>query len=408
MLIAIAPPPASAQPVAETLVEVRVQGNFTVPDDEVITLAGVSLGMSVGPGVIAEVVGRLQASGRFDAVDVRKRYRSLRATDRVTLVLVVRERAAAAATNRLTRSLGELGRQTMVLPILSYDEGYGFTYGARTSFVEVFGSDGRISVPATWGGTKRIGLELERLLSGSLVDRVRGGASRRRRQHPHFGIDDDRVRLWIDADRRLPASLRLSGHAAWESVGFADLSDHLARYGLTLAVDTRTDTGFPRNAVFAVAGVDWIAVAGAPTIIATRRVDARAYVGAVGQAVLVVRAVYDGATEPLPVYEKRLLGGSGTLRGWRVGELIGDRTAAGTIELRLPWSSPLSSGKTGLKVFVDVAAAYDVGQSIRKTRFRKGVGGGVFFSVPFVQLHVDVAHDLVDGVRAHVAAGVTF
>ena len=189
---------------------------------------------------------------------------------------------------------------------------------------------------------------------------------------------------------------------------FADLADRVARYGLTLEVDTRADPAFPRDAVLASARVDWIAVSGAPTTIAIPRIDARAFIGGVGQAVLAVRAVYEGATAPLPAYEKLLLGGGGTLRGWRVGELIGDRMAAGTIELRLPWSSPLSVGKAGFRVFVDVAAAYDVGQSIRKTRFRKGVGGGIFFSLPFVRMEVDVAHDLIDGVGTHVAAGVTF
>ena len=408
VLIPIPPPAASAQPTAETLVEIRVQGNFTVPDDDVIALAGLSLGMSVGPAVIADVVGRLEATGRFDSVDVRKRYRSLSVNDRVTLVLVVRERAAAAGSNPFTRSLGGLGRQTMFLPIMSYDEGYGFSYGARTSFVEALGSDGRISVPVTWGGTRRVGLEFDRRFGGRVVDGIRGGVARRRREHPHFGVDDDRVRLWVEADRRLPARLRLSGHGAWEDVRFADLSDRVARYGIELEVDTREDVAFPRNAAFAAAGVEWIAIGGASTTIAKPRVDARAYVGGVGQAVLAVRAVYEGSTAPLPVYEKLLLGGGGTLRGWRVGELIGDRMAAGTIELRLPWSSPLSFGKAGFKVFVDVAAAYDVGQSIRKTRFRKGAGGGIFFSVPFVQLQIDVAHNLVDGVRAHVAAGATF
>ncbi len=46
-------------------------------------------------GLKETVRARLESSGRFETVDVRRRYRSLTATDQVALVIVVRERPGA-------------------------------------------------------------------------------------------------------------------------------------------------------------------------------------------------------------------------------------------------------------------------------------------------------------------------
>ena len=373
---------ASVQPSTETLVEIRVHGNFSIPDDDVLALAGVAVGDAVGPTLVDDVARRLEASGRFEAVDIRKRFRSLRTTDDVALILVVRERAAAMSANPVMRSLGELGRHTMFLPVLAYDEGYGFTYGARTSFVDVLGTDGRLSVPATWGGTKRLALEAEKLFGSGLVDRVQTGASLSRREHPHFAREDDRSELWVSADRRLPAHFGIGARATWSDVRFGELDDRLTRYGVTLDFDTRVDPAFPRDAVFASAGFQWLHVSGRTAAIGRPRLDVRGFKGTYGQTVLAVRAVYEGADRALPPYEQTLLGGGGTLRGWKVGELVGDRMAAGSIELRLPMSSPLSVGKAGFTLFFDTGTAYPVGQSIRKQKFRKGAGAGVFLQCP--------------------------
>ena len=397
-----------AQTRPETVVEIRVQGNFTLPDEEVIALAGVVPGDEVGPDLLDAIARALEGSGRFESVDVRKRYRSLTATDRVSLVLVVRERAAARSANPVARSFGEIGRHTMLLPILSYDEGYGLSYGVRTSFVDMLGRGGRLSVPAAWGGRKRIALEAETPLSGRVVDRVLGGVSRGRRRHPHFDLDEDRTRLWVEAERGLPLGFRVTGAFGWEDVELGVLGDRLTRSALALEHGTAVDTSFPRDDVIWSAGLEWIAISGEATTIVRPRVDARAFKGVGGQTVLAARVVFEGASTSLPAYEQSLLGGGGSLCGWRVGEQVGDRLAAASLEIRMPMSSPLSVGKMGVKVFYDTAAVYDVGQSIRKTRFLKGAGAGVFLSLPVVQLQLDVAHDLIDSIRLHFGAGVTF
>ena len=70
----------------------------------------------------------------------------------------------------------------MFLPIVSYSEGYGFTYGARASFVDVLGEGGRVSVPLTWGGTRRAAVEIEKTFDDDIADqpRVQPRAGRRR------------------------------------------------------------------------------------------------------------------------------------------------------------------------------------------------------------------------------------
>ena len=84
---------AFGAPVAtETVVEIRIHGNNSVPDEEVLELAGIAVGDFVDSAELDAVARRLATSGRFETVEVRKRYRSLTATDRIALVIVVRER----------------------------------------------------------------------------------------------------------------------------------------------------------------------------------------------------------------------------------------------------------------------------------------------------------------------------
>ena len=159
----------------QTVVEFRVHGNQTVSEDEIAAWAGIAVGDRAGADVVAAVEERLRATGRFDAVDVRRRYLSLTATDEIALIVVVRERAVPASANPLLRLAGELRRGALFLPLLDYTEGYGFTYGLQTSFVNVLGDRSRVSIPATWGGTKRIAVEADTRVTGGVVDRLQGG-----------------------------------------------------------------------------------------------------------------------------------------------------------------------------------------------------------------------------------------
>ena len=401
---------ALAQPAVgiETIVEIRVHGNQSIPDAEVLALAGIAVGDPVGPDLVPAIERRLEETGRFETFEVRRRYRSLTATDQVSVILVVRERSVAASGNFVARSLREVARRALVLPILSYAEGYGFTYGVRTSIVDVLGTDGRLSVPATWGGSRRVALEADKPFATGVIHRLQGGTALSRRRHPHFEIDDDRTELWFSATRELPVSLRVGTRVGWADVRFGTFDDRLARYRVNVELDTRMDATFPRDAVFAVAEVEWLDVSGRRAVIRRPRYELSGFKGLFGQTVLAVRARYQSASGPVPPYEQILLGGGSSLRGWKVGEFVGDRAVSASAELRFPLSSALSVGQAGVSVFYDTGTAYVHDQSLRKQRFHKGAGAGLFLRAAVFYVRLDIAHDVVDSVRAHVTAALSF
>ena len=188
--------------------ELRIHGNYSIPDADVIRLAGVAAGDRIEPETLDAIAARLRASDRFEDVEVRKRYTSLTRSDEVALILVVRERPAPAAGNRVARVLNAMARQTLFIPILDYAEGNGFTYGARFSLVDVLGDGGKVSAPVTLGGTRQAALEFEKRFDTRLVHTVRGGASASRHVNQHHQVNDRRTEVWVGADRKVVDALR--------------------------------------------------------------------------------------------------------------------------------------------------------------------------------------------------------
>ena len=391
--------PAASAAQVEVVAEVRVHGNYSVPDAEVFRLAGIAQGQVLDGGALQTIETRLRESGRFDSVQIRKRYRSFSNTEEVTLILVVRERAFQDTGNLLFKVAKTVATKSLVLPIIKFEEGYGFTYGARLSTVDLLGAGERVSVPLTWGGTKRAAIE-----GGKDFEEGRSslgtGASVSRRENPHFGVDDDRLELWARVDRELVTGLRARLHAGWTDVTFSERNERFASYAGEISWDTRVDPTFPRNAVHATAGWGAISVRDGPTI-HRPRFDARVYAGLLGQSVLSVRALFVGADRSVPDYERSLLGGGATLRGHPVGEFIGDKLAASSVELRLPLTSPVGFGKAGVNFFYDVGTAYDVGEKLSRAGFHQGTGLGFFLLAPPFQSKIEVAHNLVGRARVH-------
>ena len=214
----------------------------------------------------------------------------------------------------------------MVAPIVDHREGYGVAYGALTSVLDPFGPGSRLSVPATWGGHKRIGLEMEAPVPGRVVDRLRAGGWRGRQRHPYFDVDVDRTGFEVAVERGLLGGFRVNGAAAWEDVRFATRSERLFRSAVYLDYGDYRETPATarRNTVVVRAGIERFATVGDRATVLRPRLDARAYASAGGQAILAARLFFEGATAPLPPYERALLGGSPG-RAWHPPRLAGRR-----------------------------------------------------------------------------------
>jgi hemolysin activation/secretion protein len=103
-----------------------------------------------------------------------------------------------------------------------------------------------------------------------------------------------------------------------------------------------------------------------------------------------------------------LLGGFTSLRGFKAGSFTGDNLATASLELRVPFHSPLRIGQTGITLFGDAGAAYDHSTRLRDADVEYGVGGGLYLRVPLVQFEIDLAYGIDRGTRVHVAAGFKF
>jgi outer membrane protein assembly factor BamA len=415
----------TAERPAEHVAEVRIHGNHTTPDVDVIKLTGLTLGDSVTADTLTLVARRLRDSGRFKDVDVLKRYRSLTDASQVSLIVIVHEYPSTdpgipgAPLPPLPGPIRRLMSQTMFLPVVSFSEGYGFTYGVRASFVDVLGEGGRVSVPLTWGGTRRAAVELEKAFDDDLpisrvLSRVQGGAGISRRENPHFELPDTRQQIWGRIDKDLLRELRVGGGVSWTDVGFGlrevpstRLDNRFTTIGADLTLDTRHDPIFPRNAVYAQTGWERLKFSGGPSVNRYRN-EARGYLGVVGQAVVAVRALHQRVDRPLPLYEQALLGGASILRGHRAGAFAGDNLFASSIELRVPLSSPMGVGRLGVSAFADAGAVYNHGVRLRDATFHRGFGGGVFMLATLLQLNFDVAYGIDNKVRVHFMTGFSF
>jgi hypothetical protein len=101
-------------------------------------------------------------------------------------------------------------RQTpgMWQPILHHEDGYGLTYGARYSFDDALGDRGRMSVPLTWGGERRVALKPS-VCSTVRSLSCRGAVSLHRRVNPHFDLPDTRREARVEAERVIRDWLRI-------------------------------------------------------------------------------------------------------------------------------------------------------------------------------------------------------
>jgi outer membrane protein assembly factor BamA len=393
---------AAAQ-TPESIAEIRVHGNHTTPDADILNLAGLAVGAPATPAALAQAAVRLRASDRFDAVEVRRRYRSIANPSEILVILLVDERAAVTAANLVPGPLSRLRAAGMWMPILHHRDGYGLTYGARLGFVGPLGPGSRLSVPMTWGAERRAGVEVERTFNSGPLTLIRGTAGIQRRVNPHYSASDMRNEVTLLAERVVTGWLRAGATGRVSGIEFdgGDRAWHHA-IGGRLTLDTRIDPSFPRNAVHATVG--WERVTSANRVHA----DLRGYVGLVGPVVLALRGQASRADRALPFAERPLLGGGDSLRGYRAGHQAGDSMAAISGELRVPLTSPLNFGRFGVKAFADAGTTWLSGERLRKQQFDRGAGVGIYFGATAFSAGVDVAWPERGQPRIHVGLGVSF
>ena len=335
---------------------------------------------------------------------MRKRYRSLESTTDVALILVVHEkpgvRSAIGGVNipgvpdSVARPVGRLRSKLMFLPIISYADGYGFTYGGRVSTVDLLGIDERLSVPLTWGGTRRAALEFERLFKTGPLTRIASSLAIWNRENP--ALRDPRSARRGQGPRRAGVRRRLPRRHRRQqrTISFGTLDDDLWTFGTSAGIDTRLDPAFPGNAVLTTVGWTGMHFRTISDPVNRFSADARGYLRAFRQIVLAGRAAYTGADASLPPYERLLLGGSSSVRGFRTGSFDGDRTFVTSAEVRVPITSVLSGAKLGLTVFYDAGKAWDFGSRMEDAQWHRGAGAGVFLIASIVRINLDIARGL--------------
>ena len=367
---------------------VRVHGNATLADAEVIRLAGLSVGQRFDQSVADEAEEKLLASGRFETAEVLVRYRGLSESSDVVLVLLVREKKKASS-------------RFMLGPVFDLSDEYGVTLGARVAVVDLGAEWARLSFPFSLGGKRQAAVE------GQLGN-ARFDLSRNRQVNPHFDLPDNRFTVG-GSYRVSRGPVAVDVLARWTDVSFDGLEERFTTVGARVALDTRVDPTIPGDAVYA--GVDWRRLFFSDDVrpgVDQFGIDLRGYKRLVGQSLLATQFYWNVANGPLPPYERPFMGGGKTLRGTKPGRFLGDNRALATVELRLPLSKMLSFARSGVHVFYDTGAVYDDGESLRRTRFHHGVGGGMFFRVAIIGVRADVGWDLEGTTRFHIAGSFKF
>jgi outer membrane protein assembly factor BamA len=420
----------------ERIAEIRVHGNHSTPDSTIIELSGLQVGDELSDKVLREATKTIRRSHRFTDVEIRKRYLSISDPSRVLAMIVVNEKAGVTDTNLTPSIATRLRASSMFLPILNYADGYGFTYGVRTTFPRALGDQTRVSVPLSWGGERRAGVEIDHWFGGSRgfygigrrnpQVRLLGGLAVYRRENPHYEVSDLRLEARLRAEHPINSWLRVGATAKTARVTFgndvddlpaaADVSARLLpprtidrhhSYSADVIVDTRLDPSFPRNAVYASLGRELLQWEGDGSA-GRWNTDLRGYLGVGGGMVLAVRTQFMTSDQVLPASEQPLLGGTDTLRGYDAGTAGGDNLATMSTELRIPLTTPLSVGRFGVKGFVDWGTTWAKDSRFKDANWRRGIGGGVFFGGGPVLLDLAAAWAEDGSARVNFGLGVSF
>ena len=416
-------PPAMQAPNApmkdEKIVDIRVHGNHLTSDADVIRLSGLTKGEPFTATTVADATKRLKQTGKFDDVDVLKRFASIDDVSQIVVMIVVNEGPVKIempdvnmpdARPKLVRR--GFGSRFMYMPIVDAEDGYGWRYGLRVALAKPVGKNSRLSFPFTWGGERRAGAELERAFANG---RLQFGGALTSRENPFYKVRDDRRTAWtraeVSAGRLHFGATGTINHIVFDAADpVVKVEETVKSVGADVVIDSRLDPLLPRNAVYVKGSVEQLFAeirTGTGALYRTK-IDANGYLGLMRQTVLALRVVREDASEKMSPYFKSTLGGTANLRGFHAAEFVGDSLVAGSAELRVPMSSPMDVGKVGLRLFADAGTVYDKGQRYKDQTLKQGYGAGVFLSMPVFILNLDVAHGKGSGTHVYFGGGFSF
>ncbi len=353
LVFAVAPAAGAQTEQPQTIAGIRFHGNYSIPDAELLRVAGVDIGDPLTAATRRLIEQRLRDHDRVGSLEIRERYRSLNDTSQVVLLIVIKESVSVAD-------------KFMFLPVFSWTDEYGITYGARFTTIDLLGAGERLSFPLTWGGEKQAAVEPSLQLDRAALTRLEGGFGVLRRTNPHFDIDDTRQRAWVRGLKRW-GIFEIDADMEWADVTFAEFEGPQITYGFGARLDTRQDIQLPRNAMYLGAGVEHLELLDGGMSFNQPELDIRGYKSFIGRSIIASQFYYRGTDGRLPAWERPFLGGAATLRGYDAGEFIGDNIMLASVELRVPLTPPLPVGLVGLDFF------FDTGHRIR---LRHGPGQG--------------------------------
>ena len=327
--------PLAAQ--QEVVTAIQVHGNTLTSTEDIIRASGISVGDQVSDEDLSDAEARLSSALKFESVEVLKRFASISDLTRVLILIQVDEGPVrlempdidlpgpdvAVPQVQRPRVVRRSRFSVMFVPILSAEDGYGFTYGAQFAFSGRRSAQRRVVVPASWGGDKRIGVEYQQEFSPRFAPRLRTGAFLQRRTHPFYEENADRTRVWGRTEWSILRDVRAGGEVAWQSSSLAGPEVEARSIGGDVIVDTRVDPLMPHNAIFVRSAVERLYFGSADTAVRTE-IDANGYVGLYRGMVVALRAVHENFSRPAPHFLQIDTGGlaqferlSRRLRRWR-------------------------------------------------------------------------------------------
>ena len=349
---------------------------------------------------------RLRAAKRFDRVEVRKRFASIADPSQIALVIIVDEGPVKIVMtgdpDSPTRVVRKRLPNMLILPILSREDGYGITYGARLTLPDPqwMGKRSRRHLSADHGGARRQAAieHREALSTACTIDRVT--AARHVSAPPPTWPTRQTMTAPgcpCGASGEFARALRLGATTGWQRASFEGVADQFAQIARRRRLrharrsDPRAQRGLRPCRVGASAFGDgplrrrdagWLR--GLPGIGEPHRCSTAAATSGSSASpcwpVAPRGSTRIGRCRRTSAAAARRLEHAARLR---VGSFVGDTLVAMSAELVQPLTSPVTLGKLGVTAFVDRGTVYNKGERFGDQTLQQGSGAGVWFAAAF-------------------------